>query len=48
MDGPVKVIQGHWNAIDFDIDVSNISKDAKFLMDPVQSRPGIRNENLAY
>ena len=44
----VKVIQGHRNAIDFDTDVSNISKDAKFLMDPVQSRPGIRNENLAY
>ena len=35
-------LQGRRNAIDFDIVVSSISKDAKLLMDPVQSKPGIR------
>ena len=35
-------LQGRRNAIDFDIVFSSISKDAKLLMDPVQSKPGIR------
>ena len=40
-------LQGRRNAIDFDRVVSSISKDAKVLMgdplmDPVQSKPGIR------
>ena len=40
-------LQGRRNAIDFDRVVSSISKDAKLLMgdplmDPVQSKPGIR------